>query len=145
MKMVLIDETKLEARVVDCDPQKRTEMLQGLMPEMDCPGHVIRAIGGVEYSILHDDEFLYHGRNVSGLCESFSEVLMGSLLIAGMKDDDDYEDDDPDWGLRGLTDEECETILKAWKPVSPPLAEKYGREVHPSLLFLMGSNVLHYE
>ena len=148
MKMVLIDETVLEPRVVDIRPKEANALLEGLMPEMRCPGVTSRIIDGVEYSITHDDEFLFHRRNITAMCENFDEILLGSLIIAGYKDDDDYtdedDDEDGDWGLRDLTDEECERIIKAWHPVSPEMAERYAQKVHPSLLFMMGSNALHY-
>lgn len=147
MKMILIDETKLEPRIVDIRPQEQSDLLEKLMPEMRCPGVTTRFIGDTEYNITHDDEFLFHGRNFTGICENAGEILLGSLLIAGIKDTDDWDDDyddDEDWGLRDLTDEECDAIMKAWHPISPALAEKYCKEMDPSLLFMMGSNALHY-
>lgn len=144
MKMVLIDERTLDAKVVDCSPQKMSDFLRELMPEMDCPGIVTRVINGVEYSIMHDDEFLYHGYNFTGICENSYEILMGSLLISGIKDEEEEEDDD--WGCRDLTDEECDAIIKAWRPIAPELAKDYAKTLEaPNLVFMSGSNALHYE
>lgn len=145
MKMVLVDERELDVKVVDCAPDMVIDFLEELMPEMRCVGHVFRVIDGKEYLIYHDDEFLYHGRNFTGICGNSGELLMGSLLITIENDADDYEDDDPSMGLRDLTAEECESIIKAWHPISPELATEYARNVNPSLMFLMGSNALHYD
>ena len=149
MKMVMIDETTLDAKVIDIRPQEMREKLEELMPEMRCIGSCGRIIGGREFDISHDDEFLFHRYNFTGICENGQEILMGTLIISAYKDDDDYTDDDDkedgDWGLRDLTDEEVDIILKAWHPIKPELAERYCKEVDPQCLFMMGSNALHYD
>ena len=143
MKMIVVDETKFEARVEDLDPYTCEKRLEELMPPMRICGFVYRIFDGKEFLIIHDDEFLYHGYNFTGICENGQEILMGSLLICATQDTQDDVVDD--MGLRDLTDEEIDTILKAWKPVSAPLAGRYCKEVCPDCLFMMGSNALHYD
>ena len=116
------------------------------MPEMVYSGVAARTIDGHEFLILHDDEFLYHHRNFTGICENSGELLLGSLIVCKDAEVDfRMTDIDNDTGLGGLTDEECEIVMKAWHPISPKLAERYAKDVHPSLLFTMGSNALHYD
>ena len=145
MRMMVVDERTLEVYEKDIDPKKRSEQLKDMMPEMRCMGVSTFAINGREYSFAHDDEFLYHRRNITGICEDSEGLFLGSFIISAFKEyEDDDDDDDEDWGLRDLTDEEVEDILKAWRPVAPGLALRYARETHKSLLYTMGSNMLHY-
>lgn len=142
MKGVLIDETTLDARAVDYDPEDLHATLDPVSPQMGCMGTTVRSIAGRNYRIFHDDEFLHHRCNVTGTCAGFPELLMGSLLIVAEKED---PEDEEDCGLRDMTAEEQEQVLAAWHPVSPEEAQKLAKDIHQSLLFMMGSNALHYD
>ena len=142
MKGVLIDETTLDARAVDYDPEDLHATLDPVSPQMSCMGTTVRSVAGRNYRIFHDDEFLYHRCNVTGICAGFPELLMGSLLIVAEKED---PEDEEDCGLRDMTAEEQEQVIAAWRPVSPEEAQKLAKDIHQSLLLMMGSNALHYD
>lgn len=146
MQMVLIDDMTLRPKKIDIEPSECVDMLKEMMPEMDFPGFITRNIEGTYYVLIHDDEFLYHGRNFTGIATNSREIIQGSFIVCKEQPFDPNADVINDLGLLGLTDEECDTILNAWKPVSPELAQAYAKDLRcPDLVFMMGSNALQYK
>lgn len=145
MKGVLIDETTLDARIVDYDPKDLHAVMDPVCPGMDCLSVVIRSIEGRNYAIFHDDEFLFRQSNVTGICGDYPEILKGSLLICAEAPEDLSDEEFEECrGLRDMTESELGEVMGAWHPVSPEEAQKLAKDIHQSLLFLMGSNALHY-
>jgi len=145
MKMVLIDGNALEAREIDIDPSKIFETLEELNIGQRCGGVMYRMVAGKEYEFCYDDEFLFHGGNITGTCTQGPEVMMGSYIVCADKEEGQFDDDDPDRGLRDMTPEEIASVIAAWRPVAPETAAMLAKNVHKDLMFLTGSNALQYE
>jgi len=145
MKMVLIDGNTLEAREIDIEPSKIFETLEELNDGQRCGGVMYRVVAGKEYEFCYDDEFLYHGGNITGTCTQGPEIMMGSYIICADDEKVQFDDDDQNCGLRDMTPEETASVIAAWRPVAPETAAMLARTVHKDLMFLAGSNALQYE